>query len=226
VLAGDIDTERAFDLAEQYFGHIPGGEPPAPVRPTASLTRESRLMLEDRIELPRLYMAWHSPAMFAPGDAELDLAAHVLGGGKSSRLYKTLVFEQRLAQDAWAYQRSQALGSLFGLGLTAKPGQSLEAIEAATMKIIEQLATDGPTDEELERARNSHLADYYKGLDSLQTRADLLNHYHYLLGTPDGAERDVERYRAATRASVRDAFARVLAGHRLTLQTLPEAARA
>jgi len=72
-LAGDIDAEQAFDLAEQYFGEIPAGIRPAPVEAEASLAREVRLVIEDRVELPRVYMAWHSPAMFAPGDAELDL---------------------------------------------------------------------------------------------------------------------------------------------------------
>jgi zinc protease len=160
--------------------------------------------------------------MFAPGDADLDLAAQILGGGKSSRLYKGLVFEQRVAQDAWAYQSSQALGSLFGLGLTAKPGQALEDVEASAMKIIQRLADDGPTEEELERARNSHLADYYKGLDSLQTRADLLNHYEYALGDPGGMAQDLARYHRATAQSVREAFATMASGKRLVLNIVPD----
>ena len=152
----------------------------------------------------------------------MDLAAHVLGGGKSSRLYRALVFDGRIAQDAFAYQGSLMLGSLFHVGATAKPGHALDEITAAIDAQLARLASDGPTDEELARARNTHLADFYKSLDHLQTRADLLNHYQYVLGTPDGAERDVDRYRAATRASVRDAFAKVLAGKRLAMQTLPD----
>src|SRR3569832_302234 len=186
VIAGDFEPAATRALVQKYFGWIPAR--PAPPRVTATtvpLPAERRETVKDRVQLPRLRVEWHSPAMFAPGDADLDLAAQILGGGKSSRLYKALVFEQRVAQDAWAYQSSQALGSLFGLGLTAMPGQTLESIEAAAMSIIERLATDGPTEDELERARNSHLADYYKGLDSLQTRADLLNHYEYALGDPD-----------------------------------------
>ncbi len=182
--------------------------------------------LTDRVQLPRLRLAWHSPALFAPGDAEMDLAAHVLGGGKSSRLYRALVFDGRIAQDAFAYQGSLMLGSLFHVGATAKPDHDLAEIGAAVDAELARFASEGPTDEELARARNTHLADFYKGLDHLQTRADLLNYYHHLLGTPDGAERDVERYRAATRASVRDTFARMLEGKRLSMQTLPEAARA
>jgi zinc protease len=174
------------------------------------------------VQLPRLRLAWHTPALFAPGDADLDLAAHVLGGGKSSRLYRALVFERRLAQDVFAYQGSQMLGSLFHVGATAKPDHDLAEITTAVDAELQRLASDGPTDAELERARNTHLADFYKSLDHLQTRADLLNHYQNLLGTPDGVERDVARYTAATRTSVRDVFARTLAGKRLALQTVPD----
>jgi zinc protease len=174
------------------------------------------------VQLPRLRLAWHTPALFAPGDADLDLAAHVLGGGKSSRLYRALVFERRIAQDVFAYQGSQMLGSVFHIGATAKPDHDLAEIGAAIDAELARLASEGPTEAELARARNTHLADFYKGLDHLQTRADLLNHYQNLFGDPDGVGRDVARYADATCASVRDAFARALAGKRLALQTLPD----
>src|SRR6185503_3644813 len=95
VIAGAIDTARAFDLAHHYFGELPGGVKPEPVRAAAELPAERRLLLEDRVELPRIYLAWHSPAMFAPGDAEMDLAADLLANGKTSRLYQRLVYEKR-----------------------------------------------------------------------------------------------------------------------------------
>ena len=99
VLAGDVDTGRAFDLAERYFGEIPTGAKPRAVTAAASLDRERRLVLEDRVELARVYLAWHSPAMFARHDAEMDLAADLLANGKTSRLYRSLVYERRIA---WA----------------------------------------------------------------------------------------------------------------------------
>jgi zinc protease len=181
------------------------------------------MTLTDRVQLPRLRLAWHAPALFAPDDADLDLAAHVLGGGKSSRLYRALVFERRIAQDVFAYQGSQILSSLFQAGATAKPGHDLDEIGAAVDDELGRFAAEGPTEAELERARNTHLADFYKGLDHLQTRADLLNHYQHLLGDPDGVGRDLARYSQATRESVRDAFARALRGKRLALRTVPEA---
>jgi predicted Zn-dependent peptidase len=225
VIAGDFDPDEARRLVDRHFGWQPAREPP-PRRtppPVPPLTSDVGIMLRDRVQLPRLRLVWHAPALFAPGDADLDLAAHVLAGGKSSRLYRTLVFERHIAQDVFAYQGSQLWSSLFHIGATAKPGHELPEIQAAVEAEMTRLAAEGPTDAELARARNTHLADFYKSLDHLQTRADLLNHYEHVLGDPGGVERDVARYQDATRTSVRDAFARTLSGRHLDLRTLPEA---
>jgi zinc protease len=150
----------------------------------------------------------------------------VLGGGKSSRLYKSLVFDKRIAQDVFAYQGSQLLCSLFQVGATAKPGHDLDELAAAITVEMDRLAAEGPTEAELARARNTHLADFYKSLDHLQTRADLLNHYQHVLGDPGGVARDVARYQQTTIASVRDAFARVAATRHLDLRITPQPAAA
>jgi zinc protease len=225
VIAGDFDPAEARALVERFFGWQPRLPPPtrAPQPAEPRLARNVEIALTDRVQLPRLRLSWHSPALFAAGDADLDMAAHVLGGGKSSRLYRSLVFEKRIAQDVFAYQGSQMIGSLFQVGATAKPGHDLAEIAAAVTAEIDRLAADGPTDAELARARNTHLADFYKGLDHLQTRADLLNHYQHVLGNPDGVGRDVARYEQTTTASVRDAFARVAAARHLDLRITPEA---
>jgi zinc protease len=228
VVAGDFDPAEARTLVEKYFAWQPrlppAGRAPLPAEPR--LARDIEIALTDRVQLPRLRLSWHSPALFAPGDADLDMAAHVLGGGKSSRLYRSLVFEKRIAQDVFAYQGSQMLGSLFQVGATAKPGHDLPEIAAAVTAEIDRLAAEGPTDAELARARNTHLADFYKGLDHLQTRADLLNHYQHVLGSPDGVGRDVARYEQATTATVREAFAHVVAASHLDLRVTPEPAAA
>jgi zinc protease len=226
VIAGDFDPAEARRLVERYFGWQPRLPPPErPPHPAAPrLERDVAVALTDRVQLPRLRFAWHAPALFAPGDADMDMAAHVLGGGKSSRLYRSLVFEKRLAQDVFAYQGSQMLSSLFQVGVTAKPGHDLDEAAAAVDAEIVRLAADGPTEAELARARNTHLADFFKGLDHLQTRGDLLNHYQHVLGNPDGVAPDVGRYEQTTVASVRDAFARVARAKRLDLRVLPEPA--
>ncbi len=222
-IAGDFDPAEARRLVEAYFGWQPRRERPARPTPAAPVLAADRdETMSDRVQLTRLRLAWHAPALFTTGDADLDLAAHVIGGGKSSRLYRALVFDKRIAQDVFAYQSSQLLGSLFHVGGTAKPDRPIADIERAIDDELARFASEGPTAAEVDRARNSHLSDFYKSLDHLQTRADLLNHYQFLIGDPAGVERDVARYEAATPASVRDTFAAVLAKRRLVMRTVPQ----
>jgi zinc protease len=222
-IAGDFEPAEARRLVERYFGWQAKRDRPLPPSPPApSLTEAREETLTDRVQLERLRLTWHAPALFAAGDADLDIAAHVLGGGKSSRLYRTLVYDQRIAQDVFAYQGSQRLASLFHVGVTAKPGHGLDEMQSAVDGELARLAGEGPTAAEVDRARNTHLADFYKSLDHLQTRADLLNHYQYLVGTPDGVALDVARYDAVTPATVRDVFARVIGAPRFAQRTLPD----
>ena len=109
-LAGDIDATAALALVDQYFGEIDPGDAVEPVRAAAALSGDVRIRFEDRVELPRLYLAWLTPAMFAEGDADLDLATDLLANGKTSRLYRRLVFEERLATDVSASQNSREIG--------------------------------------------------------------------------------------------------------------------
>src|SRR5262249_1713503 len=147
-VAGDFDSNEAIALIDRYFGEIPPGDAVAPVRATASLSRDVRIFFEDRVELPRLYIAWLTPAMFADGDAELDLANDLLANGKTSRLYKRLVFDERIATDVSAAQNSREMAGYTQIVATAAPGHSLGEIEHAILDEIHPLAADGPTPEE------------------------------------------------------------------------------
>ena len=223
VLAGDVDSERAFALAEQYFGDIPGGERPRPVEARASLPREVRIVLEDRVELPRVYMAWHSPAMFAGGDAEADLLADLLANGKTSRLYRTLVYDKRMALDVSAYQHSREISSFFLLASTAAPGMSLTAITALIDKRIQQVADEGPVDQEMERGlaqAEAHFMYRLQTVGGFGGKSDQLNAYNVFRGDPDFFAGDLERYRAATRESVRNAARTHLAFDRRVLLSI------
>ena len=224
-LAGDIEAERAFDLAEHYFGDLPGGARPAPVEATATLARESRMVLEDRIEMPRVYIAWHSPAMFAPDDAELDLLGDLLGNGKTSRLYKTLVYEKRLALDVSAYQSSRELAGYFLLVATAAPGRSLTDIVAVLDQELHDVIDQGPTDAEMERGAAQSEAHFLYRLQTVGGfggKSDQLNAYNTFRGDPGYFSADLARYRNATRASVRAAAAKYLAvDRRAILSVVP-----
>jgi len=225
VLAGDIATSRAFELADRYFGDIPAGVRPAPVSATAALDGERRLVLEDRVELPRLYFGWHTPAMFEPGDAELDLAADLLANGKTARLYQTLVYERRVALDVSAAQQSRELAGFFVLAVTAAPGASLTDLAAAVDEEIGRLEAGGPTAAEMERAEAQAEAQFVYHLQTVGGfggKSDQLNAYNVMRGDPGFFTRDLDRYRLATREGVRAAAQRHLdPGRRVVLSVVP-----
>jgi len=217
VLAGDLETEQGFELAERYFGDLPGGVRPAPVSASAALPAERRLLLEDRVELPRVYLAYHTPAMFADGDADLDLVSEILASGKNARLYRRLVYSERVGVDVSAHQSSRELGSFFLIAATAAPGRTLSEVVAIVDAEIEQLATDGPNEAEMERELAQAEAQFVYRLQTVGGfggKSDQLNAYNVIKGDPGYFEQDLERYRAATPASVRDAARRFLRGDR------------
>jgi zinc protease len=224
-LAGDIDTERAVALASEYFGEIGSGTEPPPVDVAApSLGGETRLLLEDRVELPRLYLAWHTPALFAAGDAELDLAAEVLAGGKTSRLYRQLVYERRIATDVAASQNSRELGSFFQVVATAAPGHDLTELEEAIAGEIARFVENGPTDREMERClaqAEAHFLHRLQTVGGFGGKSDQLNAYNVFVGHPGYFERDLERYRASTAADLQQTARRWLGAARVALSVVP-----
>jgi zinc protease len=224
-LAGDLETERAFDLAERYFGDLPRGPRPAPVRASAELRCEVRLLLEDRVEMPRLYMAWLSPAMYAAGDAEMDLVGDLLANGKTSRLYRTLVYERRVALDVSAYQSSRELGGFFLLVATAAPGQSLSEIETLIGIELQALVESGPSESEMERARaqvEAHFIYRLQTVGGFGGKSDQLNAYNVMRGDPGFFAKDLARYRDATVETVREIARRVLGfDRRVLLSVVP-----
>ena len=225
-LAGDIDPDRVLDLVRQYFGELPPGERVEPVRVAASLSRDVRLQFEDRVELPRLYMAWVTPAMFAPDDADLDLSTDLLANGKTSRLYRRLVFEERIATDVSASQNSREMAGYAQITATAAPGHTLHELETAILEEIDRVASEGPTDIEIDRGRVQAESQFMFRLQTVGGfggKSDQLNAYNVFIGDPDYFDRDLERYQTVTRASLRDATARYLdPARRVTLSIVPQ----
>jgi zinc protease len=224
-LAGDIETARALDLAAEYFGEIEAGaEPPVVDAGVPPLDSETRLLLEDRIELPRLYLAWHSPPLFADDDAYLDLVAEVLAGGKTSRLYRNLVYERRVATEVAATQNSRELGSFFQIVSTAAPGRSLTDLEEAIRQELAGISDEGPTLPELERClaqAEAHFLHRLQTVGGFGGKSDQLNAYNVFLGEPGFFDRDLARYRSATVADLRRAAARWLGAGRVALSVVP-----
>ena len=225
-LAGDIEAEDALALARAYFEDLPPGPPVAPVRPApAALGAERRLLLEDRVELPRLSLAWLTVPMFDAGDADLDLAADVLANGKTSRLYRRLVYEARVATDVSASQSSREIASFFQLTATAAPGVTLTDLEHVIVDEIARLAADGPTADEIDRGRIQAEAQFMLRVQTVGGfggKSDQLNAYNMLVGDPAFFERDLARYHTVTSASLRDTVRDYLDHRRqVTLSIVP-----
>jgi zinc protease len=206
VLAGDIDAARGFELAERYFGELAPGVRAPRMTASATLGGDRRLLLEDRVELPRLYMAWHSPAIFTQEDAEVDLLADLIATGKTSRLYRTLVFERRVALDVSGFQSSRELGGFVLLAATAAPGHTLTELASLVDDELLRVAADGPTAAEMERAAAQAEAAFMYRLQTVGGfggKSDQLNAYNVLCGDPAFFAADLRRYRSATPDSLR-----------------------
>lgn len=226
-LAGDVDTTAALDMVQRYFGDLAPGPSVAPVRPPAPvLVGDTRVLIEDRVELPRLYLAWVTPAMFAPDDAELDLAADILANGKTSRLYRRLVYEMRIATDVSAAQNSREAGGFLQVAATAAPGRTLAELERVIVQEIGALATTGPSDDEIERGRVQAEAQFVYRLQTVGGfggKSDQLNAYNVFLKDPGFFNADLERYHRVTAESLRDATRRYLAvANRVSLSIVPK----
>jgi zinc protease len=196
-IAGDIDPVKTKALVERWFSDVPAGQPVPPMNlPAAALAEEKRLVYEDKVQLPRLYIAWHSPALFTPGDAELDVLADILAGGKNSRLYKRLVYELQIAQDVSAFQASEALGSTFEIVATARTGHTLAELEKVIQEEISKVKAAAPEQREVQRAVNQYEASFLNRLERIGGKADQLNSYFFHTGNPDYFGEDLSRYKS------------------------------
>jgi zinc protease len=210
VIVGDFEVAETKGLVEKYFGTLKRG--PAVAKPnvaTPPITSERRVTVTDTVELPKVYISWLTPKIFEPGDATAMVTAALFGGGKSSRLFKKLVYEKQMAQTVAARQQPLILGSVFGIEALARPGHTAEAIEQAIDDEIRKLQSEGPTPEEVERARNGIEAEIIQGLERLGGFggvADRLNMYNHYLGNPDYLAQDITRIRQVTPQDVK-AFA-------------------
>ena len=226
VIAGDIDIANTRKLVEKWFDDVPRGKPVEPLAtPTVVLDGVKRKTITDRVQLPRLYLAWHSPGLLKPGDATMDLIANLLSSGKNSRLYRRLVYDLQIAQDVAAFQQSQALGSNFIIMATARPGQDLGKIQAVIDDELDKLRAEAPAAREMTRALNQTEASFYRNMERVGGfggKADQLNAYFKAAGTPDFFDEDLARYRTVTAAEVQAAVDRYLPkDRRVELSVIP-----
>lgn len=225
-IGGDIDLAETRKLVEHWFSDVAGGKPVPPIEaPAAVLTSEKRMVLEDRVQLPRMYMCWLTPPIFAPGDAEMDVVGSVLAGGKNARLYKRLVYDMQIAQDVFAYQGSGNLSSQFCIVTTARAGHGLAELEVVIQEELARLRTEPPTERELQRVVNQTEASFLDRLERIGGfggKADQLNAYYWRTGNPDWFAEDLARYKALAPKDISAAVATHLKDNaRVVLSVVP-----
>jgi zinc protease len=235
VVAGDIDPVAARRRIEYWFRDVEPGKGPDPIEvPPVGLSGVVTEQLTDDVQLPRLFMLWHTPPTYAPGDAELDIASNVLSGGKNSRLYKRLVYDLQVAQNVSASQNSGPLGSMYLIDIVARPSaepaaQSLATLKAIVDEELEKLRNEPPDARELQRALNQIEASFYNRMERVGGfggKADQLNGYYTMTGNPDFFNEDLHRYMALQPNDVQAAVRKWLVpDRRVELTVVPAAGK-
>jgi zinc protease len=222
VVAGDVKTDEVRALVRQYFSAIPRG--PAIERPTPApfAVRDTAVTLEDRVQLARLYLNWHTVRSTAADTPALQLAAYVLAGSRTGRLTQALVFGGEIATAVQAYDDAKRLDGDFSVVATARPGRGLDTLQTVIDQQLQKLAAEGPTTRELEQARNAIEASFLRGIQTVSGKADQLNEYYYQSGNPDGFQDDLDRLRAVTAADVQRVVRQYLQAPRVMISVVPQ----
>ena len=209
VVVGDVATAEAMEKVRHYFGAVPPGVPMSRQRRwVARMAEEHRVVLEDDVAQDALVMAWNVPPLGDPALEVLRLAARMLGGGRSSRLYQRLVLRDELVTEVDAAVEEGALGSQFAISAFARPGVQLGAVEAAILESLAEFAADGPGDEELHRAQTVLRAAMFKAAERLggfSGRTEMLAEGQVLVGSPDWYRRQMKIWAKASCKKVREA---------------------
>ena len=222
VVAGDVKVAEVKALVRKYFSDIPRGPQITRPSPAPFTVHDTAVTLEDRVQLPRLYLHWHTVKGWASDDAALDIAAYVLAGARTSRLTQRLVYTSELATAVSARQSSDRLDGEFSVIATARPGLALDTLRAVVDAELRTLATDGPTARELQQAKNAYEASFLRRIETIFGKANQLNGYYYQTGKPDSFQADLDRYRVVTAADVRRVVQTYLQASRVMLSVVPQ----
>ena len=227
-IAGDIDMGQTLELVNRFFGDLP---PSAPVqrrgRHDSPLTGRVELEMQDKVSLPRLYIAWPTPPARDLWDAPLDLLRYIMADGLSSRLHRSLVYEKQMAQSVNIRYYGAEIAGQFIVDATAAPGHSLDEVEAAVDAELDRILHEPPTDEEMARAKNRLEAQHYRQLARIGGfggRADDLNYFNVFTGNPDLINTSINDYTAVQREDILQARERVLGANQVRLRVVPEPA--
>jgi zinc protease len=222
VVAGDVKTDDVRTLVKKYFAEIPRGPAIERPAPAAFVVKDTAIVLEDRVQLPRLYLNWHTVKGWATDDAALEISSYVLAGSRTSRLTQALVYTGEIATNVQASQDGKRLDGDFSIVATARPGRGLDTLRTVIDAELARLARDGPTIRELEEAKNATEASFLRSIQQVAGKADRLNAYFYQTGNPDSFQSDLDRYKAVTAADVQRVVQQYLRTRRVMASVVPQ----
>jgi predicted Zn-dependent peptidase len=222
-LVGDFDSAEAKRLVEKWFGSFPVSKKPDVVTIPAPVVQAKEVAVEDSFaKLRQIVFAWHSPATFADGDAELDIVANALAAEGTGRLYKSLVYDKQLAESVRAGQDGMTFSGQFTITVTLRSGASLDEVKKIVEGEVARVTKDNLTEKEVARVVADKEASAIYRLESVNERADVLQTYNQFLGDPDRFTWDLDRYRKTTPEKIRAGAAMYLAPeHMITIVTAP-----
>jgi zinc protease len=222
-IAGDFDPTQAKAWVQKYFGDLPRGK--SIVRPQVklvTLASEKRLVFEDRVQIPRLTISWPTVGESHNDDHILDVLASVLSGSRTSRLQKELVYDRQWAASLAAQQRTNENGGEFRITLTPRPGHTLTELELASDTIIERLQREGPTAEEVARAKAGIELGFVSGLESNLQKAEILSDGSVFHGDPGYYRKSYAEAESVTPAEVQRVAKQYLTRGRVVLSVVPQ----
>ena len=207
-IAGDFDPDEAKALVEKYFGDIPAGPQPSPVLTVDPVVLDGETVIRKDDDVPhnKIWIAWHSPALYQPGDAELDTLSSVLSSGKDSRLYQAIVEQRKMAQSISAYQVSMLLSSFYVIEATATEGTDPDELVAEIDNVLAGIREKGVTDDEVALAKINWEASFFRRMSTIGAKADQLNQYYIHRGETDYIATDLARFQGVTTDGVKTAL--------------------
>ena len=223
VICGDFEPGQAKQWVEKYFGSFPrGAEIERPPEQIVTLQEEKRSVYEDRVQLPRLYLTWPSAPLNTRQDAVRDVLSDILSSGKTSRLYKSLVYDRQIAQSVNAYQNGSEIAGEFDIMVTAKPGKTLTEMETAVNGVLDDVLKNGVTDREIEKSINNKETQLVNSRQTMLGIANALATYYSLTGDANNINKEFDRFKGITRAEVLAEAKKLFTGNKVVLSVVPE----
>jgi zinc protease len=226
VIAGDIDAADAFARVDKFFGDIPPGPPlTRPGRWIPKHTTERRMEMTDRVPQSRVYMVWPGPEWGSRDAHLLMLATDIIGGGKNSRLFERLVYEDQIATDAALAPTPLEISGITYLVASAQPDVDLAVVEAAAREELERFIEAGPTERELKRVRTQHRASFLRGIERIGGfggKSGVLAESTVYGGSPEAWKQELANVENATVEDLQDVAARWLGQGAFVLSVNPE----